>query len=118
MTDEGLIELTESIQVNDSLTLTHVSICNITIEESRPWANKLGYFDIWLAYGYLRSDGHMVEPEYNGLNIIISEKDELSEFNELYNKVTTLKSIMLDVKLIIGQFLIDKGYIVGNLIME
>ncbi len=115
--DEGLIELTEPIVVNDSLTLTHVTICNVTIEESRPWANKSGYFNIWLAYGYLREDGHMVEPEYEGLNVMITERDDPSQFNDLYNRTTTLKPMMLDVKLIVGQFLIDNGYISGTLVV-
>jgi len=116
--DIGLIELTTPIVVNENLTLTHLNLCSFSHEHPRPWNNRYGHFEMWLAYGYLRADGHMVEPSYEGLHITITESQEKAHFDALSAVVTQALPLANDEKLTIGQFLIDNGYINGTLITE
>lgn len=115
MADIGLIELDTPQIVNEHLTLTHLGICSMTHEHHRPWNNKEGHIEVWLAYGYLNAEGHMIEPEYPGINIILDN----TQYETLAQTVTTQKPLEQDEDLIISQYLLDNALIPpGTLITE
>ena len=94
-------------------TLTHWKICSWKFEVPRDSLGKPGSIDIWLARCFLQ-DGEFIESEMPGLNVVIAG----AEFEEFIEISTTTQGLMDDSIQILGQFLIDKGYISGTLTEE
>ena len=106
---KALIELAtpESIPV-----ITHLKICNWSFEVPRPALSKDGFVDIWLAKCYVH-EGIYYEASIPGINIKLEGED----FEVLKEIPTTTKPLMEDATEILSQFLIDRGFFTGNVVL-
>lgn len=93
---------------------THLRICKYEEEIYRPGQchEKLGYFTVYTAKCFKQGGVYIEIPSWPGQEFRIEGKD----YDELRNTKTTTKPLADDVAEIIGQFLIDKGYIEGKLV--
>lgn len=96
---------------------THARICNYHEEIKRidQFKPRDGWFIVYLALCFKNDEGAYIEiPEWEGLEF----KIEGEKYEILANVDTTTQPFSADVCQIIGQFLIDEGYIEGTLIDE
>ena len=93
---------------------THLRICKYEEEIYRPgqYHEKLGYFIIYTAKCFKQDEIYIEIPNWPGNEFRI----EGAEYEELSNIETTGKLLTCDATEIIGQFLIDKGYVEGKLV--
>jgi hypothetical protein len=109
MAEKAFIELTNIETFHE---ITHYKICNWTFEVPRPSLGKEGYLDLWLAKCYPDS-GNYIEPPVPGVNI----KIEGADFEDLISRSTTVKDLITDSMQIISDFLVEKGYVDGVVIL-
>ena len=93
---------------------TYFRICKYEeeIHRSGQLHEKPGYFIVYTAKCFKQGGIYIEIPGWPGQEFRI----EGSEYEELRNIKTTTKSLADDVTEIIGQFLIDKGYVQGKLV--
>jgi len=93
---------------------THLKICKYEEEIYRPgqFHEKPGYFIVYTAKCFKQGRVYIEIPNWPGQEFRIAG----DEYDELRNIKTTTKPLADDVSEIIGQFLIDKGYVEGKLV--
>ncbi len=109
MAEKAFIELADIETFHE---ITHYKICNWTFEVPRASLGKDGYLNIWLAKCYFEN-GVYVEPEVPGVMINIVGDD----FDDLVSRDTTVKDLITDSMQIISEFLVEKGYLNGTVIL-
>ena len=93
---------------------THLRICKYEEEiyRSGQYREKPGYFIVYTAKCFRQGRVYIEIPNWPGQEFRIDG----AEYEELRNIKTTTKPLADDVAEIIGQFLIDKGYVEGKLV--
>lgn len=115
---QTVIQLTtpEHYPINPDLfpTITHCRIVNVKIEMPRPIDDKAGKVTIWVAKGFLNGGDWFYEaPGLPGEEIVIDEP-ELWEFG---SAIIVNGNVMPEFLKTVSQFLIDKGYVNGTVIV-
>lgn len=108
---------TEQYPLNGSLfpTITHCRVVEFKLETPRPINNKPGKINIWLAKGFLAGtpEWFYEAPGLDGINIVI-EEPELWLFGAIN---IDSGNLMPEVLKTISQYLIDKEYIDGTIVV-
>lgn len=110
--DQVVVDLT----TDEEITVTYWKVCNITYEVERSDNGKDGYLDVWIAKCYKDGNDYIEIPELGGINVKI-EGGEFSQF-EAYGIIPSSGATCFDFIRTVTQFLIDKGYIDGTLIVD
>lgn len=109
-----LIRLANVEQYTDSEIfpdITHARIVNVKFEVARPFNNKEGFVDVWIAKGYLKNGIFYEAPGYPGVNIVI----ENEELILMMTQTVLGSSLALEVFKILSQYLLDTDKLEGVL---
>lgn len=109
--DQVVIELT----TEEEITVEYWKVCNIRYEMERIDNGKDGFVDVYLAKCIKDGDDY-VELDYDQQHFKI-EGGEFSQF-EAYDMIPSVDPTCFDFIRTVSQFLIDKGYVDGTVVID
>lgn len=118
---EAILELTnpEYYEKNGDLfpVITHERIVNMKFEIARPYDEKNGYAEIWIAKCYIVDNVLYEAPGLEGKRIYIDETDgEIFEFAD--SSIGSQDTAFIELCKTIWLYLIEKGYVDGTLVIH